>query len=86
MVKKYINTAVILTLDLGTDLSLLIEVTVKRVAICEVSEEGLSEIVLMGIALARGVNWQMFEMCAFCVFLCTGLHYLCLLSVSFSWA
>lgn len=50
MVKKYINTTVILTLDLGTDLSLLIEVTVKRVAICEVLEEGLSEIVLMGMA------------------------------------
>lgn len=44
MIKKCINATLIMTLDLKTDLSLLIEVGVKRVAICEVLEEGLSEI------------------------------------------
>lgn len=44
MVKKYINTTIDMTLDLEKDQNFLIEVSVKRVVICEVLEEGLSEI------------------------------------------
>lgn len=44
MVRKYINTTIDMTLDLEKNLSCLIEVGVERVAICEVLEEGLSEL------------------------------------------
>lgn len=44
MVKKYVNTTIGRKLDLEKNPSFLIEMGIKRVTICEVLEEWLSEL------------------------------------------